>query len=233
MKIKYVFTIVICTLLAGGIVYLGANMNNKINTTNLTTNLGSNGKGYVTKEVYSHPGSSDPKIAIITGMHPRETSAKMVVPEVIKNYALTHNVEIVNYQINVTDHPDDFKIGRHNGESLVSQYVIPDIAKSNYSLVIICHDHIKGLGVGYYIATSTTDKKSVALGDTFHSLLPDFNYYKKNTDKKSENTSINRVNNPIAATGTPVFVYEIPEWVEDSNVYNNTNRLIDACFKSI
>jgi len=207
MKIKYVSTIIICILIAVGTVYLGINMNNKANA---PTNLGSDNNDYVTKEVYSHSGSTF-KIAVITGMHPREISAKTVVPEVIKNYTLTHNVEIVNYQINVTNDPNDFTIGRHNGEGLVIKYVIPDIAKSDYSLVIICHDHKKGYGNGYYIATSSKDNKSVALAESVHKLLPDFNYYQRNTDEEAESTSINRVNNPIAATGTPVFVYEIPE----------------------
>lgn len=192
--------------------------------------LGSNSKGYVTKDVYSHYGYSGPKIAIITGMHPREISAKTVIPQVIKSYVSTHNVEIANYQINVTNDPNDFTIGRHNGESLVAQYVITDIEKSNYSLVIICHDHRQGYGDGYYIATPTMDTKSVNLAETVHDVLPNFNYYKRNTDEKAESTSINNVDGPIAATGTPVFVYEIPEWVGNSDVYSNSNRLISVCF---
>ena len=192
--------------------------------------LGSNSKGYVTKDVYSHYGLVNPKIAIITGMHPREISAKTVVPDVIKSYVLTHNVEIVNYRINVTSNPNDFTIGRHNGEGLVAQYVVPDIEKSNYDLVIICHDHKKGYGNGYYIATPTMDSKSVNLAEAIHDILPDFNYYQRNTDERAESTSINKVDSPITATGTPVLVYEIPEWALNSDVYSNTNRLINGCF---
>ena len=195
--------------------------------------LGSNSKGYVTKDVYAHYSTSAPKIAIITGMHPRETSAKTVVPEVIKLYALTHNVEIVNYKITVTDSPQDFTTGRHNGEGLVAKYIVPDIAKSNYSLVIIVHDHEKGYGNGYYIATPTMDTESVTLAEAVHNLLPDFNYYQRDTDSKAQSTSITRVDTPIVNTGTPVFVYEIPEWLSNSSVFSNSNRLIDACFKSI
>lgn len=195
--------------------------------------LGSDSSGYVTKDIYSHSGFGNTKIAIVTGMHPREISAKTVVPSVIKSYVITHNVEIVNYQINVTDHPDDFTTGRSNGEGLVAQYVIPDIKKSNYNLVIIVHDHKNGYGNGYYIATPTMDAKSVALAENVNSLLPDFYYYQRNIDEKAESTSINGVDNPIAAAGTPIFVYEIPEWVGNSDVYLNSNRLIDACFKSI
>ena len=195
--------------------------------------LGSNSKGYVTKDVYAHYSTSAPKIAVITGMHPREISAKTVVPEVIKLYALTHNVEIVNYRVTVTDNPTNFATGRHNGESLVAKYVVPDIAKSNYSLVIICHDHEKGYGSGYYIATPTMDTESVNLAESVHKLLPDFNYYKRDADSTAQSTSITNVDYPIVATGTPVFVYEIPEWLSNSSVFTNSNRLIDACFKSI
>lgn len=192
--------------------------------------LGSNGRGYVTKDVYSNYGYSGPKIAIITGMHPREISAKTVVPRVIKSYVSTHNVEIVNYVVNVTDSPNDFTIGRHNGEGLVAQYVVPDIKKSNYDLIIVCHNHRQGYGDGYYIATPTMDAKSVNLAKIIHKTLPDFNYYQRNTDEKAESTSINNVDGPISATGTPIFVYEIPEWKGYSDVYSNSNRLINACF---
>ncbi len=195
--------------------------------------LGSDSKGYVTKDVYAHYSTSAPKIAVITGMHPRETSAKTVVPEVIKFYALTHNVEIVNYKVTVTDSPQSFTTGRYNGQSLVAKYVTPDIAKSNYSLVIIVHDHEKGYGSGYYIATPTMDSQSVNLAEKVSSLLPDFNYYQRNTDSKAQSSSITQVDTPIVNTGTPVFVYEIPEWLSNSSVFTNSNRLIDACFNSI
>ncbi len=195
--------------------------------------LGSDSRGYVTKDVYAHYGSSGPTIAVITGMHPRETSAKTVVPSVIKFYALTHNVQIVNYQVTVTDSPQDFTTSRKNGEGLVAKYIIPDIAKSNYNLVIIVHDHEKGYGNGYYIATPTMDAKSVTLAETVHTILPDFNYYQRNTDEKAQSSSITKVDNPIVATGTPVFVYEIPEWLGSTDVFSNSNRLIDASFNTL
>ena len=229
MKTKYIITILIlCILIAVGAAYLWINQSNPTKTT-----IGSNGKGYVIKEVYSFPGSSGPKIAIITGMHSRELSAKYVVPEVIRDYAFAHHVDIVNYQIDVTDDPTDFTIGRANGESLVAQYVIPDIAKSNYSLVIICHDHRMGYGSGFYIATPTMDNKSVTLAEAVHNLLPSFNYYQRNVNETAIDTSINGVDYPIVNTGTPVFVYEAPEWLNDSDVYNNTYQLINTCYKVI
>ncbi len=226
LKSKFLIVTVIL-LIAIGLAYTWANIND---TTNL---LGSNSIGSVSKLVYTHPGYAGPKIAIVTGMHPREISAKDVVPNDIKAYAEIHNVEIVNYQVNVTQDPQDFSVGRANGQALVAQYVIPDIAKSNYSLVIIVHNHEQGYGEGYYIATPTMDAKSVALGQSVHKILPDFNYYTRNTDSAPEGTSINQVDNPIVATGTPVFVYEIPEWLGNSDVSNNSTKLIDAIFKVI
>ncbi|MGB9980500.1 hypothetical protein [Methanobacterium sp.] len=192
--------------------------------------LGSDSSGYVTKDVYSNYGSVGPKIAIITGMHPREMSAKTIVPNVIKSYVSTHNVEIVNYMINVTSSPNDYTIGRNNGEGLAAKYIIPDIKNSNYNLVIICHNHRQGYGDGYYIATPTMDSKSVYFAKAIHDILPYFNYYQRNTDEKSESTSIKKVDTPITSTGTPVFVYEIPEWAGYSDIYSNSDRLIDSCF---
>jgi hypothetical protein len=192
--------------------------------------VGLNSNGYVTKDVYSHYDQSNTKIAIITGMHPREDLSTKIVPYVIKLYALTHNVEIVNYQVNVTNSPQDFTVGRNNGEALVAQYIVPDIAKSNYNLVIICHDHEQGYGEGYYIATPTMDSKSIALAGAVHKLLPDFNYYQRSTSEAAKSTSITKIDTPITDRGTPVFVYEMPEWAGDYEAFAKSYGLIDNSY---
>lgn len=129
------------------------------------------------------------KSQLYTGMHPRELHATNMVPQVVKQFALQNNAEIINYQVHVTDQPQDYNIGRSNGQALVAQYVIPDIKKSSASLVIICHDHKTGYGNGYYIATPTHDSKSLTLGQAVHQSLPQFRYYPGSTDKK-ESSSI-------------------------------------------
>jgi hypothetical protein len=229
VKGKKIAIIGVCIVMVAGALFLLANME----LTN-ASNIGSDSSGYVTKEVYSHYGQSTTKIAIVTGMHPRESVSKTVVPTVIKSYVLTHNVEIVNYQVNVTDEAENFAVGRSNGQGLVANYVIPDIEKSNnYSLVIICHDHESGYGDGFYIATPTMDTKSVALGEAVHNLLPQFNYYQRSTDADAVSTSINQVDAPIASDGIPVFVYEIPEQSDSQEASDMTYKLIDACFNAI
>ena len=226
MKGKYKIIIImisICIVVAGTF-FLLANMNN--------SKIGSNSKGYVTKEVYASSGSPQVKIAVITGMHPRELHATDLVPQVVKEFALQNNVEIINYQVNVTDDPQDFSIGRSNGQALVAQYVIPDIKKSNDSLVIICHDHKEGYGTGYYIATPTHDNKSVTLGQAVNQSLPQFNYYPGSTDSR-ESSSINQVDEPLTQAGFPVFVYEIPEWVGNTEASNMTYELLNASFNAL
>ena len=74
---------------------------------------------------------------------------------------------------------------------------------------------------------------SVTLGQSVQKILPSFNYYTRNTNQQPEGTSIEQVDDPIVATGTPVFVYEIPEWLPDSNVYQNSTNLLAAVFKSL
>lgn len=193
--------------------------------------LGSNQQGYVTKEVYSHYGNSSVKIAVITGMHPRENLSTNLVPQVVKAFALLNNVEMVDYHVTVTDQPDDFDVGRSNGQDLVEQYAIPDIKKSDYQLVIIAHDHEQGYGEGYYIATPTHDNKSVILGEAVHQLLPLFNYYPGSSSTREKSTSISQIDRPLTNAGYPVFVYEIPEWNTQLEAAQMTYQLFSASFK--
>jgi hypothetical protein len=220
---SYIKILLILVILGAGLFFVYNSADHSI--------IGSNTNGFVTKDVYSHYGSHESKIAVITGMHPREDLSKTTVPSVIKFYALSHNLEIVNYHITVTKNPDAFTESRNNGESLVAQYVIPDIKKSDYKLIIICHDHEQGYGEGYYIATPSMDTKSVTLAEAVHSLIPSFNYYKRDTEKKAHSSSIVKVDNPITESGTPVFVYEIPEWNGNIDAFLNSYRLIDSSSK--
>jgi hypothetical protein len=197
------------------------------------TTLGSNSNGNVYKQVYGYPLPHQTKIAVITGMHPRELHGTNLVPQVAQAFALENNVEIDNYQINVTNEPWDFNTGRSSGQSLVAQYAIPDIIRNNYSLVIICHDHEAGYGSGYYYATPTHDAKSLALGGKVQQLLSGFNYYSGSDSSNYEATSISQVDLPITNAGTPVFVYEIPENADNSQAFTMTYNLLSASFKAL
>ena len=198
-----------------------------------TTTVGYNNLGQVVKYNYSHYPNPTVKIAIVSGMHSRESLHQMVLPEVCKLMALFNNVEVDNYKVKVTSNPQDFTIGRANGESLVHDYVVNDVAKSNYDLVIIGHDHESDYGEGYYIATPTMDTPSVDLANKVVNNLSNFNYYKRNTNVSAQSTSISAVDNPIVSTDTKLFVYEIPE--DDFIVFAfiNSYRLVYDSYKAL
>jgi len=195
--------------------------------------IGSESMGYVVKHNYSHTSNPSAKIAIITGMHPRESLASGVLPFVIKIYTVFNDVEIINYHVTVLENPEDFYKSRTNGEKLVQDYIVKDIAKSDFDLVIIAHDHEVGYGEGFYIATPSMDHKSVTLANKVMKELPNFNYYQRNISKPIKSSSVRAVNNPIVATGTPLFVYEVPEWLGFFEVFIESYNLIDASFKNI
>lgn len=211
-----IIVMIILAMIAG--LYLFVNMHH-------SETIGSNSIGYVTKDTYSSYGHSDHKIAIVSGMHPRETLSATVLPEVAKFYALFNNVEIVNYKVTVLDSPEDFTIGRKNGETLVHDFIVNDVAKEDFGLVIIGHDHEKGYGEGFYIATPSMDAKSLDLAEKVMKDLPGFNHYKRDTNSSAKSTSIARVDDPIVATGTPLFVYEIPEWLGSQEAFSKSYDL--------
>jgi hypothetical protein len=196
-----------------------------------TTTVGYNNLGQVVKYNYSHYSNPEIKIAVVSGMHSRESLHQLVLPEVCKVLALFNNVEVVNYKVQVTSNPEDFDIGRSNGESLVHDYVVSDVAKSNYDLVIIGHDHESDYGEGYYIATPSMDDSSVSLANKVTNSLSNFNYYKRDTSVSAKSTSINSVDNPIVSTGTKLFVYEIPEDDFAPFAFINSYRLIYDSYK--
>jgi hypothetical protein len=194
-----------------------------------STVLGADSRGYVTKEIYSYLGTSDEKIALVTGMHPREKVSKNVVEDIAKTYTFSHKVELINYRVVVTDNPDNYTIGRTNGEGLVADYVYPDILKSDYDLVIICHDHMPGYGEGFYIATPKMDQKSVTLAESVNASIAELEYYKSPKNIRAQSTSAALISRPLALAGYPTLVYEMP-YTNYQYAYEITNKLIETSF---
>lgn len=201
-----------------------------INTAESET-IGTDDTGSVIKTTYSHHDNSKVKIAIISGMHPRETLSLEVLPEVAKVYAAFNDVEIINYRVNVTANPENFIVGRSNGEYLVYNYIVKDIAESDIDCVIIGHDHEPGYGEGFYVATPTMDTKSLAIGEVVANNNPSFKHYTRSTNKKTKSSSIKIVDEPIVKTGVPVLVYEIPEWENKFTAFSESYDLLDICLK--
>ncbi|MGZ7109495.1 MAG: hypothetical protein ACXVHW_11035, partial [Methanobacterium sp.] len=185
-----------------------AGVSNLMDSKTSNATIGSDSKGYVIKDVFASNGQHLNKIAIITGIHPREKIAIEPMKTAVRNYALTHNVEVTDYDIHVLDNPDNYTIGRANGEDLAAQYIVPDIKNSDYKLVIILHAHQVGYGQGFFIATPYMDNKSVEMAQSIPNTISSFKYYKSNQTGSKTSSAI-KVSIPIAENGCPTFVYEI------------------------
>ena len=223
LKIFFVSLIIIIAAVLGFLLF----------TDGVAEKIGENDLGYVTKVNYTHTDSPKAKIAVISGMHSRETLHLTVLPYVCRYFSITDpDVEIVNYRVKVTDSPEDFNRGRANGESVVHDIVVDDIAKSDYDLVIIGHDHELDYGEGYYIATPTMDNKSVKLAEKVSKDIG-FNYYKRNLTVPAKSSSILNVDNPIVETGTRVFVYEMPETDSKTNGFWKSYSLLESSYNHL
>lgn len=220
-------------ILIGLIIIIAAILGFFLLTEGTSELVGENSLGSVTK--VNHVYSDDPsvKIAVVSGMHSREKLHMFVLPLACRFFALTHrDVEIINYRVNVTDSPEDFNRGRANGESLVHDYVVEDVAKTDPDLVIVGHDHEPTYGEGYYIATPTMDNASVDLAEAVTDDIG-FNYYKRNKTRPTKSTSIKTVDNPLVDTGTLVFVYEIPETDFRSSAFWHSYKLLEASYNHL
>lgn len=198
-----------------------------------TEEVGSNNLGSVDKVTYSYYGDAPVTIVIISGMHSREKLHQAVLPVVAQSFALTHRCNVINYKVKVTSSPNDFNIGRANGESLVHDFVVKDLKENGGAdLVIIGHDHEEGYGEDYYIATPTMDNASVELAKKVTSAIG-FKYYQRNTNESIKSTSIINVDYPLLRTPSKVFVYEIPEVDGEKNAINRTYALVKASFNAL
>ena len=192
--------------------------------------IGNNSLGTVEKVIYGNENASE-SIILITGIHPREKLS--IDPEIkaAQEYCKQHkDIQIINYQVNVTKDPEDYQKGRANGESLVHDFVNPDVNTTHAKAVIISHSHIEGYGEGFYLATPDMDNASVKIAQEIKN-NSGFNYYPKTGQEAYRSTSAVLVSCPIAQAGYPTFVYEIPEDITDNDSTNKAKELFDLLFK--
>ena len=221
-----IILIVVFLLILGGLVYF-----NEINYNDISyTTLGNTSIGTVEVGV-SGNASASTTIALITGIHPRETLSIEPEIEAARQYG-GDNVKIIHYKVTVTDHPENYTIGRANGESLVHDYVNPHVTSSDADAVIISHSHIASYGEGFYVATPEMDNASVKIAEKINS-TSDFNYYPVTGNETYKSTSAVLVSKPIAQAGYPTFVYEIPEDVSEQTVTDKTIELLDLIVSNL
>ena len=192
--------------------------------------LGNNSLGTVEKIIYGNESANN-TIALITGIHPREKLA--INPEIkaAKEFVNeTDDVKIIHYQVNVTKNPKNYKKGRANGESLVHDFVNPDVTHSDADCVIISHSHVDWYGEGFYLATPEMDNASVTIAQKINNTT-DFGYYPRTGNESYKSTSAVLVSKPIAQAGYPTFVYEIPENITKHDSTKWTKNLFSELVK--
>ena len=197
---------------------------------NTTGIIGENDLGTVEKYIYGNPNATK-TIALITGIHPREKLS--IDPEIkaAKEFGNeTNDTKILHYQVNVTKDPKNYKKSRANGESLVHDFVNPDVTHSDADCVIISHSHVEWYGEGFYLATPEMDKASVKIAKKINK-TSDFGYYPRTGKETYKSTSAVLVSKPIAQAGYPTFVYEIPENITKQDSTDMTKELFHLMVK--
>lgn len=132
----------------------------------------------------------------------------------------------------MTKDAEDYQPSRDNGESLVHDFVVPDIEKTNAKAVIISHSHIEGYGEGFYLATPAMDDASVDIAQKIAN-QSDFKFFPRDTNKSVEATSAKLVSIPLADAGYPTFVYEIPENITEQDSTDKTVELLGLIFNLV
>ena len=217
-KEKKIITAVVIILLAiTAAVLIYDSTSHRSNVNHWENDLGS-----VDKVVYGNNNSST-ELVLIAGIHPREPLAIEPEIEAARQFAENNDVKFTVYHVKVTDNPEDYQESRDQGESLVHDFVVPDIGYTDAKAVIISHSHVEGYGEGYYLATPAMDSASVDISKKIAN-SSDFKYYPRDVSKPIEATSAKLVSIPIADAGYPTFVYEIPENITDQD---STDKAIE------
>lgn len=227
MKRKTKIIIILLFLIFGAIFVSGSGL--FIPDANYATIADTN-IGTVEVGIYGDPNATN-CIALITGIHPRETLA--IDPEInaAKQFA-GDNVKIIHYKVTVTQDAQDYSQGRANGESLVHDYVNPNVTASDADAVVISHSHIPEYGEGFYVATPAMDDASVRIAQNIED-SSDFNYYPVTGGETYKSTSAVLVSKPIANAGYPTFVYEVPEDVWEFMITMKTKDLFGMIAENI
>ena len=225
LKWKTKIIIILAIILIGGFLLTNTHYNEITYTTLANTSIGTVEVGITGNE------SAPTAIALITGIHPRETLS--IEPEIQSAREFGSNdVKIIHYKVTVTQDPEDYEQGRANGESLVHDYVNPHVTQSDADAVIISHSHNPNYGQGFYLATPQMDSASVSIAKKI-SQTSDFNYYPVTGNETYKSTSAVLVSKPIAQAGYPTFVYEIPEDIWEFTATGKTKELFTLLCKNL
>jgi hypothetical protein len=188
-------------------------------------NLGanSNGKAGLIKSIGNK--SSDYRIAYIIGVHPTEHAVHQSLYDLLlaNSSKLSYCYDI--YKIDVNS--DKYSDGRMKGQLLGQEYVVPEIIKTNYNLVVDVHSNQGTVG-GNYLHTNFAfapyqDNISKKYSDKVINDNPALVQYFPESQ-----TSPAYITIPIAKSGIPTILYETYKFEAKSITDNYVNKLITS-----
>jgi hypothetical protein len=203
---------------------IGIDNLNNVNDLN-SNSLGSNDKGSV--ELIGPIGNenSSVKIAYIIGVHPLEFNVHNTLYNSLIAKSTSLNYCYYIYKINVTNNPDNYDIGRMNGQILANEFVVPDATSKRYDLVVDIHSNQGTKGGSYketnFIFAPLNNSVSKVLADKVIANIPPLVYYYPESQ-----TSPNYVTVPIMKSGTPTIVYETYMYESNEKTKDYINQLI-------
>jgi len=175
--------------------------------------LGATDYGSVIREgPYGNPNSPI-KIAYIAGVHPLEYQAHNAIIESLKTHNSTLKACYYIYKVNVTRNAKDYTKGRNNGQTLANQFIVPDIQKQDFNLVIDIHNNQGNYQKRRFLYIPMTSQTSQNTGSHIVKQIKWLTIY-----NPPNPTSTTYVTIPLIKSGVPSIVYE--SYMYDS--YNTT-----------
>lgn len=167
--------------------------------------IGKNSIGTVTLEGPYGNANSSVKVAYILGQHPRESNAHDAIYDSLLNNSDYLNYSYYVYRINVTAESDDFEESRMNGQLLAQDYVVKDVLKNGYDLVIDIHASNGGYVQDPYIfAPVSSDAVAYDAANNVTKAINYVIYYEPASYSSPQYSTI-----PIEEGGIPAIVFEM------------------------
>jgi hypothetical protein len=236
MRLQNIFIIIIVllALLVGLLIFSTSIVNNGIDNNKIgtnsgfkTVNLGSNDRGSV--ELIGPIGNenSNVKIAYIIGVHPMESQVHNILYDSLIAKSSSLNYCYYIYKIDVTGNPDNYDIGRMNGQLLANEFIVPDAVSKEYDLVVDIHSNQGTNGGSYeetnFIFAPLNDSASKNWADEIIANIPPLVYYYPKAQTSPEYVTI-----PIMESGTPTIIYETYMYESINTTKDYINQLINT-----
>ena len=163
--------------------------------------------GNVTKEGPYGNSSSPVKIAYIIGVHPWELYSHEVAEKAVKNHSSSLKYCYYIYKITVPGGINsDYETGRMDGQLLARNYVVPDIEKNDFQLVMDIHSN-KGTedfyDIDWFLNVPYNDTRTNEIALELQKKIPGIAIYDPPISSSPSYVTI-----PLIKNGTPAIIYE-------------------------